>query len=164
MPLLTRRLLINILSERLPSRMTVLSVPPKFLPCRLLVSSVSSMPTRWPTAHADHPFRAATQQSPSVEHPTHDSAPPTACIEHAKQAHPPTAHMENCVQHDTQLSINSARMGCPTIAELALPTLLMKLLPRKPNDFLSFPTPPDPADPTHHDFAALFLTALHPFR
>jgi hypothetical protein len=51
------------------------------------------------------------------EHPTLWSAPPTA---HAK---------------------------FPSVAKLTLPTLLMKLLPRKLNDFLSFPTPPDPADP-----------------
>jgi hypothetical protein len=123
-----------------------------------------------PTAQMDHPVQHATQPSADAEHPAQRSAPRTARVEHAKHANPPTAHMEHHIQRATQPSTDTehpaqdpARTECPTIAKLTLPTLLMKLLPQKLNDFLSFPTPPDPADPVHHDLAAFTMTWLRCF-
>jgi hypothetical protein len=126
--------------------------------------------TNPPTAHMEHPIQDTTQPNTNAtEHPTS----PTDSIEHAN-ANPPTVHMEHPIQDATQpnaITENptqdstppTAHAECPIITLLKLPSLPMKLLPRKLNDFLSFPTPPDPLDPLHRGLATLFMTLLHPF-
>jgi hypothetical protein len=129
-----------------------------------------------PTAHAEQPEQDATQASAdATERTTQDATSPTDSIERVKSTNLPTAHMEHPVRDTTQPTANpddptlgstppTARAEGPMIALLKVPTLLMKQLPRELNDFLSFPTPPDPLDLLHHGLVALCLTLLHPFR
>jgi hypothetical protein len=100
-----------------------------------------------PTAPADCPFQDSNLRTAPIQHPTLDSNPPT-CLDC-----PPTARIEHPTLDFKPPTVPTQSFNLPT-APIEQPpglpiTRLLKLLPRALNDFLSFPTRPDPSHPLH---------------